>query len=572
MKKSLLISTTLVVLALSATSIYAQVSGSSLITKMKAAAANFTLASELNPGQTGLQSAPVSGKKTGDILTAGEWNRVLELLGEGTSGGSGNSGSGWENVPLTDTNPFNQQCMYRVVMQWQTYYLETIHENRAYWIYNMYFEKANKSALVGGIAPVNVATKMEKLCGGGSGGSGSGWENVPLTDTADYDTTCLYEVNIKTTAALHNNLMNGDTSWRTGTARTNKYLWLAFTDWSATTYASWWVPSSSKSTYGYRDSVGTFVPTSGVSILWMRKICGGGGSGGTSNITWANFDGSGSVAIKWSNGITSIVRESAGNYRVTFATPRPNTDYGVICTSGPSPSYLCFPNDKSTTSFLIKTSNPTNNVDAAFVSLIITPFDVWTSSGGSSRAFYYCTNAQSLDSSNAPCYGAAQNDGSGNGRYRAVVATHLVWGGKYSNAIFFFSGTKWSCAQTGVGIYDCIDGSVLVVDTQASWGGSGYRWVDVPTDGADFDTSCEYRYDANYLADDANRKWMNATSATVYIEGVSTKYLRRDLDLANNVMWGIQSSDKTKYGNRNSSGVFTVANNIQITRLQKKCD
>ncbi len=94
MKKSLLISTTCVILALSATSIYAQVSGSSLITKMKAAAANFTLASELNPGQTGLQSAPVSGKKTGDILTAGEWNRVLELLGEdgdsGSSGGTSN--------------------------------------------------------------------------------------------------------------------------------------------------------------------------------------------------------------------------------------------------------------------------------------------------------------------------------------------------------------------------------------------------------------------------------------------------------------------------------------------------
>ncbi len=63
---------------------------------------------------------------------------------------------------------------------------------------------------------------------------------------------------------------------------------------------------------------------------------------------------------------------------MTFSIPRPNTDYGIICTSGPSPSYLCFPNDKSTTSFLIKTSNPTNNVDAPFVSLIVTPFDVGT--------------------------------------------------------------------------------------------------------------------------------------------------------------------------------------------------
>lgn len=30
----------------------------------------------------------------------------------------------------------------------------------------------------------------------------------------------------------------------------------------------------------------------------MEKFCGGGGSGGTSNITWANFDGSGGVAMK----------------------------------------------------------------------------------------------------------------------------------------------------------------------------------------------------------------------------------------------------------------------------------
>lgn len=64
---------------------------------------------------------------------------------------------------------------------------------------------------------------MEKLCGG-VGGNGSGWVDVPLTDTADYDTTCLYEVKVKTTAAIHDNLMNGDTSWRIASARTNKYL------------------------------------------------------------------------------------------------------------------------------------------------------------------------------------------------------------------------------------------------------------------------------------------------------------------------------------------------------------
>ena len=59
---------------------------------MKAAARNsFTLSADLNAGETGLQSAPVKGKKTGDILTAGEWNRVLELMSEsGSSSGSVN--------------------------------------------------------------------------------------------------------------------------------------------------------------------------------------------------------------------------------------------------------------------------------------------------------------------------------------------------------------------------------------------------------------------------------------------------------------------------------------------------
>ena len=66
------------------TTLYAQTTiGSSIIDKMKEATRAFTLTNELNPGQTGLQSTPVSGKKTGDILTAAEWNRMLELVGSG---------------------------------------------------------------------------------------------------------------------------------------------------------------------------------------------------------------------------------------------------------------------------------------------------------------------------------------------------------------------------------------------------------------------------------------------------------------------------------------------------------
>jgi len=52
---------------------------------MTASSHAFTLESELGGG-TGLTSAPLEGKATGDVLTAAEYNRVLEVLSEGGSG------------------------------------------------------------------------------------------------------------------------------------------------------------------------------------------------------------------------------------------------------------------------------------------------------------------------------------------------------------------------------------------------------------------------------------------------------------------------------------------------------
>ncbi len=69
------------------------------------------------------------------------------------------------------------------------------------------------------------------------------------------------------------------------------------------------------------------------------------------------------------------------------------------------------------------TGNSWANADAPFVSLIVTPFDVGTSSGSPSPALYKCTNAQSLDATNAPCYGASRNGGAGTNQYRVVSCT-----------------------------------------------------------------------------------------------------------------------------------------------------
>ncbi len=55
---------------------------------MKAATHSFTLSGDLNSGATDLESSPLVGKKTGDMLSAGEYNRLLELVGQGGGGGS----------------------------------------------------------------------------------------------------------------------------------------------------------------------------------------------------------------------------------------------------------------------------------------------------------------------------------------------------------------------------------------------------------------------------------------------------------------------------------------------------
>ncbi|MBP6921447.1 hypothetical protein KBB89_02795 [Candidatus Gracilibacteria bacterium] len=87
MKSPLIIGVSaLALLTLSATLFAQTTTGSSLITQMKAAVHDFTLATDLNPGVTDLKSGPVSGKKTGDMLTAEEYNRILELVGQGGGG------------------------------------------------------------------------------------------------------------------------------------------------------------------------------------------------------------------------------------------------------------------------------------------------------------------------------------------------------------------------------------------------------------------------------------------------------------------------------------------------------
>lgn len=90
-------------------------------------------------------------------------------------------------------------------------------------------------------------------------------------------------------------------------------------------------------------------------------------------------------------------------------------------------------------------------------------------SGSGGPALYKCTNAQSLDATNAPCYGASRNGGAGTDRYRVVSCSNTDASGTYTAGGLLNFGTfmanKWSFHINNSNIA-CTDGSVLVMDIQ----------------------------------------------------------------------------------------------------------
>ncbi len=188
MKKPVIIWVSALVLLASATFLFAQTTtGSSLITEMKTAVRTFTLTADLNPGATGLQSAPLVGKRTGDMLSAGEYNRLLELVAQG-------GGGGWNTISLK---------IKRLTGVSETCTSVCLAESKSCVV----GFTADHSFSVTGAAVLRWAMdcnqsvaaavySLECLCssggGTGGGGGGSGWVDVALTDTANFDATCEY--------------------------------------------------------------------------------------------------------------------------------------------------------------------------------------------------------------------------------------------------------------------------------------------------------------------------------------------------------------------------------------------
>lgn len=49
---------------------------------------------------------------------------------------------------------------------------------------------------------------------------------------------------------------------------------------------------------------------------------------------WVNFNGTGTVAIRASNNVSSVTDNGTGDYTVNFTTAMPNTDYAAVITAG----------------------------------------------------------------------------------------------------------------------------------------------------------------------------------------------------------------------------------------------
>jgi|GEM_PF-2113359 len=100
----------------------------------------------------------------------------------------------------------------------------------------------------------------------------------------------------------------------------------------------------------------------------------------------------------------------------------------------------------------------------------------WSSSGSSDPIFYKCTNAQTQNAGDLPCSGAAASSGAGNATYRAL---NCSYGSAYTTTgdALQWTGTKWQWrAYTGA-FFDCQNGTVVVMRTDAAGGSYTSQWT-----------------------------------------------------------------------------------------------
>jgi hypothetical protein len=100
----------------------------------------------------------------------------------------------------------------------------------------------------------------------------------------------------------------------------------------------------------------------------------------------------------------------------------------------------------------------------------------WASGGSSTPIFTKCTNAQTLDTSNLPCYGASTNGGTGNSTYRAINCTNSGGSSTVSGDYIYWSGSSWQWRYHNGTLYNCEDGSTVVMNMAATGGTGSSQW------------------------------------------------------------------------------------------------
>ncbi|OIP52433.1 hypothetical protein AUK10_03765 [Candidatus Gracilibacteria bacterium CG2_30_37_12] len=97
---------------------------------------------------------------------------------------------------------------------------------------------------------------------------GGVWENVPLTDTTDFDVNCEYKFNMTLQNDSNYAWLNSLTAVGHPYVISSKYLGEILT-----TGVLYGISSNSKNTYGYRDSAGIFTATPNVTVVKIDKKC-----------------------------------------------------------------------------------------------------------------------------------------------------------------------------------------------------------------------------------------------------------------------------------------------------------
>jgi hypothetical protein len=93
-------------------------------------------------------------------------------------------------------------------------------------------------------------------------------------------------------------------------------------------------------------------------------------------------------------------------------------------------------------------------------------------SASSEAIFFSCSNAQSANSSNLPCYGAASNGGRGNSTYRAISCNYET--GNYTVNFLTWTGSAWQFYSGGW--FNCTDNTVRVMKMDATGGSYTTQW------------------------------------------------------------------------------------------------